>query len=271
MSFATVEKDIVYGDAGNRPLRLDLYRPVEGDGPWPVILWIHGGAWRQGSKDPPNLQAVDMVKEGYAVASVGYRLTDEAIFPAQIFDCKAAVRWVRAKGRDYGLDAERLGVWGSSAGGHLVSLLGTSGDVPELEGHCGHPGFGTRVQAVCDWFGPSDLIQMGRFPSHMDHDAPDSPESQLLGGPVQEMAEAATLANPITYIYGDEPPFLIMHGDADMTVPCSQSLLLHQALTTAGVESTLHLLPGGGHGGAVFETDAVRSLVVDFFRTHLRP
>jgi len=263
-----VLRDVVYGDADGRPLLLDLHLPTGSSGPWPVILWVHGGGWRRGDKGQ-NVVAARMTNDGYAVASVGYRLSVEATFPAQIYDCKAAVRWIRAKGVEYGLDADRIGAWGPSAGGHLVALLGTSGDLPELEGDCGHPGYSTRVQAVCDWFGPTDLVQMGRYPSDIDHDAPDSPESQLLGGPVQERVEMSRRANPLTYIHKIGPPFLIMHGAVDRIVPKEQSVLLHKALVAAGGSSSLHLIPGAGHGGDAFAAEEVMGIVKAFFQQHL--
>ena len=239
-------------------------------GPRPLIAWVHGGAWRNGDKGA-NCRAAFLVDHGYAVASIGYRLSAEATFPAQIHDCKAAIRWLRASAEKYGFDGGRIGAWGPSAGGHLAALLGTSADAPELEGECGTPGQSSAVQAVCDWFGPSDLSRMSEHPSHIDHDAPDSPESQLLGGPVQEMPRAVAAANPITYVSGDEPPFLIMHGDQDMTVPYPQSVLLHEALVQTGDVAELVLLPGAGHGGEAFLTRYVLTRVRRFFDVHLAP
>ena len=261
-------RDIEYGRAGDRRLLLDLYLPEGEGGRMPLVVWVHGGGWRNGDKGT-NCRAAFLVDHGYAVASIGYRLSGEATFPAQLHDCKAAIRWLRANGGSYGIDPDRIGAWGPSAGGHLVALLGTSGDLLELEGECGTPGVSSAVTAVCDWFGPTDLSRMSEHPSHIDHDAPDSPESQLLGGPVQEMRAAVAFANPITYVTGDEPPFLIMHGDQDMTVPYEQSVLLHEALLAAGVESQLELLPGAGHGGEAFQRDATLQRVREFFDAHL--
>jgi len=141
-----------------------------------VIVWVHGGAWLGGSKD--RCPALSFLRDGFAVASVNYRLSQHALFPAQIEDCKAAVRWLRAQATTYMLDPDRIGVWGASAGGHLVALLGTTGDVKEFDtgGHLAHS---SRVQAVCDFFGPTDFTRMSQFPSTMDHDAPD----RLVRGP----------------------------------------------------------------------------------------
>ena len=168
------------------------------------------------------------------MASINYRLSQHAIFPAQIEDCKAAIRWLRANAAKYHLDADRIGVWGASAGGHLVAMLGTTGSVKELEGKGGNLDQSSRVQCVVDWFGPSDLPTMGG-----SHDDPGSPESRLIGGPVQENKEKARKASPLTYVSKDSAPFLIMHGDQDNVVPPGQSELLAEALKKAGVEVTL--------------------------------
>ena len=204
-------RDLVYGRGGGRDLLLDLYPPqiVEGKAV-PVVLWVHGGAWREGSKEKPP--ALFLTRAGYAVASVNYRLSSEALFPAQIEDVKASVRWLRANAAKYRLDADRIGAWGSSAGGHLVALLGTSGGVAQLEGHGGNAEYSSRVQAVVDFFGPTDLLRMDDFPGKMVHNAPDSPESQLIGGPIQENLDRAAHANPIRYVRKDAPPFLMCTG-----------------------------------------------------------
>jgi acetyl esterase/lipase len=259
--------DLEYARAGEKRLLLDLYLPEPAAAPLPVVVWVHGGAWRGGSKD--QTPALPLLRHGYAVASISYRLSQEARFPAQIHDCKAAIRWLRAHAREYRLDPDRFGVWGSSAGGHLVALLGTSGGVKVG----GNAGVSSRVQAVCDWFGPTDFLQMqGHAPagSPLNHDAPDSPESLLIGGPIQENRAKVARANPITYVTRDDPPFLIMHGDRDNLVPLHQSELLHQALQKARVPVTLVRLEGAGHGGPGFETPEVRQQVVEFFDQRLK-
>jgi acetyl esterase/lipase len=236
-----------------------------------VIAWVHGGAWRLGSKENPR--ALRMVARGYAVASLNYRLSQEATFPAQIHDCKAAVRWLRAHAETYGLDPERIGAWGGSAGGHLVALLGTAWSVPELEGDLGHPDQSSRVQAVCDFYGPTDFCRMNDVPGAMDHDAPDSPESQLIGAPIQERPDLVARADPIAYIGTETPPFLIVHGDHDWTVILNQSQFLYRALRVAGVEATFHIVEGAGHGfqGATEAQRAEIDALVDaFFDAHLR-
>ena len=242
------ERDLVYGSAGGRDLKLNLYLPP-GDEAKPLIIWIHGGAWLQGSKDGPS-PAQQFVGSGYAVAHVGYRFSQVAKWPAQMHDCKAAVRWLRANAVQYHLDPKRFAAWGSSAGGHLVAVLGTSGGVPELEGASNDVKASSSVQAVVDWFGPSDFLQMSKFRSSIAHDEAKSPESQLIGGPIQENKEAAAKANPITYVGRAEAPapFLIMHGTRDDLVPFNQSELLNEALKAARADVTFRPVNGAGHG-----------------------
>jgi acetyl esterase/lipase len=240
-------RNLEYGRVGDRAMLLDLYLPEKNDRKLPLIIWIHGGAWMAGSKDSPS-PALRFTAEGYAVAQVGYRFSQEAKFPAQIHDCKAAVRWLRANAEQYGLDTNRFVAWGASAGGHLVALLGTSGGSAELEGTVNNLKTSSRVQAVVDWFGPTDFLHIGEPESDLKHNAPDSPESKLIGAPLLENKELAAKASPITYISKDAPPFLIMHGDRDRTVPFDQSERFYQALKKAGVDATLVPMKGAGHG-----------------------
>ncbi|MGQ9575436.1 MAG: alpha/beta hydrolase fold domain-containing protein [Thermoguttaceae bacterium] len=259
-----VERDLEYVPGGHERNKLDLYLPAKAEGPLPVVVWVHGGAWRGGSKE--GCPAVWLVQQGYAVASINYRLSQHAVFPAQIEDCKAAIRWLRAHARPYQLDPGRLGVWGASAGGHLVALLGTSGDVKHLEGKAGTLDQSSRVQCVVDFFGPTDFLQM-----RGQHDDPNAPEALLIGGPVRENRPKAAQANPITYVTPDDPPFLIIHGEEDRTVPINQSELLHAALTKAGVPSEFVRLAGAGHGGPGFQTPEVRKKIEEFLQRHLKP
>jgi acetyl esterase/lipase len=215
------------------------------------VVWVHGGGWRGGDKANPP--AIFLVGRGYAVASINYRLSKEpkACFPAQIHDCKAAVRWLRAHAKRFNLDSQRIGAWGSSAGGHLVALLGSSGGVKELEGNVGdHPKESSQVQAVCDWFGPTDLEQFAEFQASGPGRAPDLPMqivSQLLGGPPVQTKKLAREANPITYITAKSPPFLIMHGDRDALVPLSQSQLLADAIKATGSSVDFRVIDGAEH------------------------
>ncbi len=268
LSRMTVLRDLAYVPGGHERQKLDLYLPAEADpsGKRPLIVWVHGGAWLGGNKNP--CPALRFVEKGYAVASVNYRLSQHALVPAQIEDCKAAVRWLRANAGQYRYDPNRIGVWGASAGGHLVALLGTTGDVKEFDVGP-NAGVSSRVQAVCDFFGPTDFTKMSSFPSTMKHDAPDSPEAKLVGGPVQENKDKVRRANPITYVTKDDPPFLIVHGDKDPLVPHNQSEILLDALQKVGVEAALYTVSGGGHGG--FKDPQVDILVAEFFQRHLRP
>ena len=233
-------RDIEYAKPDGKPQFLDLYLPEKADGPLPLVIWIHGGAWMGGDKR--GNPALGMTGRGYAVASINYRLSQEAKWPAQIFDCKAAVRFLRAKAKEYNLDPDRFGVWGSSAGGHLVAMLGTSGGVKELEGDLGNPGVSSRVQAVCDFCGPTDFTVIDKFPN-----GAVKPVTQLIGGAIAENIEKTRTANPITYVSKDDPPFLILHGDQDKTVPINQSELLNEALKAAGVWVKFVPVPGAGH------------------------
>lgn len=256
--------DVAYVEAGHERHKLDIYIPeaIKEGAKLPLVIWIHGGAWQAGSKE--NCPAIGLTEKGFAVASINYRLSQHAIFPAQIEDCKAAIRYLRKNADKYHLDPDKFGVWGSSAGGHLVALVGTSGEVKELETTTGEDTTSSRVQAVCNWFGPTDLIAMGG-----SHNRENSPESKLLGGSVQEKKELAAKANPITYITKDDPPFLNMHGDKDPVVPLSQSELLQTALEKAGVPSELVVLEGAGHGGPQFSSPDMREKITSFFQKHL--
>lgn len=266
----TAYKDLVYAGLSDKN-RLDLYVP-NGAGPHPLVVWVHGGGWQSGDK--AQTPALFLAERGYAVASVNYRLSGEAIFPAQIHDVKAAVRWLRANAADYSLDPARIAAWGSSAGGHLVALLGTSGDVAALEDlSMGNAAYSSRVRAVVDWYGATDLLQMDaqlQPPCRGNHNAADSAESRLIGCAIQTCPEAAARANPITYVSADDPPFLLHHGTADCTVPPGQSQLLYAALQGASVPATLYQLEGAGHGGPAFSTTAVQQQVQDFLDSTLR-
>jgi len=262
-------RDVEYARAGGKALLLDLYVPEEApEKALPLVVWIHGGGWRAGSKN--RCPAISFAADGYVVASVDYRLSHEATFPAQIFDCKAAIRWLRAHAAEYHVDPNHIGVWGGSAGGHLVALLGTSGDVEALEGDLGHPEQSSRVQAVCDWFGPTDFLTMRQqaLERRRRQDAArPSAELQLIGGTIDERRGLAVLASPVTYVSEDDPPFLIAHGDSDPVVPVQQSQLFHDALKKAGVDSELLVLEGQGHG---FRSREPFQAAVAFFERTLK-
>ena len=259
-----VERDLEYARRGEQRLLLDLYLPEKAsESPLPVVVWVHGGGWNAGSKD--RCPATFLAADGFAVASINYRLSQEARWPAQIDDCREAIRWLRKEAKGRGFDADHVGVWGGSAGGHLVALLGTL-DVPSDEATP------SRVQAVCDWYGPSDLLTMPPnvlSPGKTEADLAKANGAQLLGGIVRDRPELARQASALYQASAGDAPFLIMHGDADPQVPLEQSTRLHDALTKAGVESRLEVLQGGGHGGPMFQTEEVKQTVRDFFRRTL--
>jgi len=266
-----VLEDLAYVEGGHERQKLDLYLPPAGSR-WPLVVSIHGGAFRMGSKDgEAAATAGALVARGFAVAAINYRLSQHAVFPAQIEDCKAAVRWLRANAGQHGYDPDRMASFGGSAGGHLAAMLGTAGDVKAFDVGA-NPGVSSRVQAVVDFFGPTDFLQMDAHrlsAQAMVHDTPDSPESQLVGGPIRDNPDKVARANPITYVTKDDPPFLIVHGDADLLVPHHQSVLLEAALRKAGVSVKLVTIPGGPHGGETVKQGL--STALDFLTDRLRP
>ncbi len=249
---------------------LDVFYPEKSDKPLPLIVWIHGGAWLGGSKD--RSPAMPFLKDGFAVASVTYRFSRDAVFPAQIQDCKAAIRWLRAHAAEMNIDPKHIGVWGASAGGHLVALLGVAGeekgwDVGENLDQS------SRVQAVVNWFGPSDLstiVSQSGPESTIPHAAPDSPEAKLIGGSLAENPDKARAASPVNYVSKDDAPMLLMHGDKDTLVPHAQSVELYDLLKKAGVEAELKTMEGAGHGDRAFRTPAVGALVEGYFVKYLK-
>lgn len=259
----TVYHDIAYVGTGHERHTLDLYLPSVSR-PTPVIVWIHGGAFRMGSK--ADRVPLAMLAQGYAIVAINYRLSQHAIFPAQIIDCKAAVRWVRAHASQYNFDSTRIIAWGESAGGHLASMLGTTGQMTawDVGENLDYP---STVQAVVDFYGPTDFLQMDsqRLPTGMTHDDADSPESELVGGAIQAHPAATAQANPITHITPDAPPFLVIHGDNDPLVPYGQSMIFVDALRQANVPVTFYTVRGGGHGG--FSDPAILPLVDAFLQT----
>ncbi len=259
-------KDLPYvSGSHNRAQTLDLYLPPPGSRPCPLIIWIHGGAWLAGNKGecPPAL----FLPEGFAAASVNYRLSQEAAFPAQIHDCKAAVRFLRTSAGRFHIDPERIGVWGSSAGGHLAALLGTTGDRLEMEGDSGNLKASSRVQAVCDWCGPTDLVSAPKQcppDNRMSFSGKSSPVYPFMGGAMDK--HSLSIASPVTYVSASTPPFLIMHGDRDDIVPKAQSEELYGLLKKAGADVSLAIVQGGGHafgGPSQFEA------VLKFFKRTL--
>ena len=270
-----LEKDIAYIEGGDAAQKLDLYVPeAPSDKPLPLIVHIHGGGWRAGNKFP--CPVTPMVLKGYAVASVGYRFSQKAVFPAQIQDCQAAIRWLRAHAKQYHFDPDHLGVVGGSAGGHLSALVGTSGGQKAFPSIGSHLDESDRVQAVIDIYGPADfstVMQQAAEDQNVKNifvfNTPSDPYSSLIGTKLDDKPKADAVS-PVHYVSKDSPPFLILHGTHDTLVPYAQSVQLEAALKAQGVPVWLQTLPGAGHGGPAFGKPAVVQLMQAFFDKHLK-
>ena len=292
--------DLTYAEIGTGELKLDLYLPSSAVPPYPCVVRIHGGGWAGGNRAPIGGLEQQLIEQGFAVASISYRLTSQegqygpgvpVTFPAQIHDVKGAVRWLRANADTYNLDPDRFGSYGTSAGGHLSALLGTSAGVAPLEGTVGgNLAFSSRVQAAADSFGPTDILMINldvTTPpgSAIDHDAPTSPESRLVGwdepgqgiGDIREnianpnppypaLVQLCRLANPVLAVTSDDPPFYIAHGTNDTAVPIHQSVRLADALAAIGHEYTFRPVEGAGHGPLGVD---VANETIAFFHRHL--
>ena len=269
------EYDVPYIADGDSSQRLDLYFPEKpAEHPQPLLVWIHGGGWAGGSKsNPPYLY---QLKRGYIVASLEYRFSQKALFPAQIQDCQAAIRWLRANAKKYNIDPDHIGVGGASAGGHLAALLGTSGGKNAFPAIGGNEDQSDRVQAVCDVFGPTDfwtVVQQDKEDKNVKNVFKwnnGDPYSKLIGGVLGKDKEKCDAVSPVHYVSKENPPFLILHGDHDAAVPYAQSVELKDLLSKADVSVTLQKLPGAGHGGPAFGQPAVTQLTNAFFDKHLK-
>lgn len=260
-------RDLDYSGSGNPRQKLDLYLPEKpADKPLPLIVYIHGGGWEAGSKEDAGILDA-FIKDGkYAAASIGYRLTQEQKWPAQIHDVKAALRWLGAHAKDHGFDPNRIGLIGISAGGHLVSLLGTSQGVTELEGTVGTQSPAPKIACIANFCGPANFITFPGKGSIIDPEKPGTAITKLFGGPMSQHLEVAKAASPITYIDKDDPPFVHIHGTKDTLVPYEQAQEFDAALDKAGVSSTLLSGEGGPH--VFFSLDLITKLRA-FFDQHL--
>ncbi len=309
-------KTVAYASRGGTELLLDLYLPQGAQGRLPVIVFLHGGGWSGGTRTMgPDFRRF-FARDGFAMAAIEYRLTPSVLFPANVEDVKTAVRWLRANAATYGLDADRIGLWGTSAGGHLAAVAGLS---PRgvFEG-TGDLDQSSAVQCVLDAYGPAAFHLMDAQteaeratlhplppalaqaptmrPPTTRHDEATSPESRLVGAPIQTVPDRVRAASPLTYVTSGAPPFLIMHGLADSSVPHHQSVLLHESLVAAGNDATLRLVDGlphmffnrtnldglagpfrmdvrahprGGPAGTRVERRGVFDVAREFFRAHL--
>lgn len=251
-----VSRDLAYVTNGHERQKLDLYLSA-GTGKRPIVVWIHGGGWEGGDKRA--VRAIGAQWQGTHVASLNYRLSQDAPFPAQLEDCKSAIRWLRAHADKYGIDSDKVGVWGNSAGGHLAALVGTTGETTTFD-KGEHLKFSSHVQAAVSFAGPSDLMLYGRSQAN-------DTLGRLIGGPIQDNRDKVARANPITHIGKNPPPFLLAHGDKDTIVPLEHSLRLEAALKQAGGNVVLHTIADAGHDPTTPETTR---LVRDFFANTLR-
>jgi acetyl esterase/lipase len=273
--------DLRYGSLSSAQ-KLDIYLPAEGSGPFPVIISIHGGAFMGGDKrDSQLMPMLEGLQRGYAVVGINYRMSGEAKFPVLVQDVKASIRWIRTNASAYLFDPHRIASWGSSAGGYLSLMTGVSTGVPDLDdlslGNADQP---SHVQAVVDWFGPTDFLKMDEQlaeagmapPPDQAHSGANSPESLLMGRRITEIPDLVHVANPETYIHPSAPPFFIQHGDRDDIVPYQQSV--HMAAKLAAVlapeKVTLELLPGARHADPAFAAPENIKKVLDFLDRYLK-
>lgn len=282
----TIRRDIPYATQSEAQ-KLDIYMIPKGERSCPVIMWMHPGGFHEGDKDGSAiapLAVVNMIRlvqpmleRGYAVVSINYRLSQEAIFPALIFDVKAAVRWIRANAAKYGFNPDKVAAWGSSAGGYLAAMLANTRDVKDLEDlSLGNPDQPSRVTAAVDWYGPTDFLQMD--PQHIQlgqeadvHDA-DSPESRLMGAAVTLVPDRCKAASPMTYISRESTPIFIQQGTGDPIIPYPQSVMLAEQMSAAiGKENVFfELIENVGHADPVFFTLKNIHGVLDFLDKYMK-
>jgi len=270
--------DIPYANLSTAQ-KLDIYLPEEGEGPFPVILHVHGGGFEMGDKRDMPVSAYFLgLKRGYALVSVNYRLSGEAIFPAGLQDLKASIRWLRANQDVYRLDGNRIAACGGSAGGNYAAMLLLTPNRPELEDlGLGNPDYPCNVQAAVDMFGPTDFLKMDEqlgesgFGSG-DHNRADSPESKYMGAKIAEIPSKVQLANPMTYIHKDMPPILIQHGRKDHLVPVQQSIIFVEQLnkSVSPDKYEFDIIENADHGDPLFETQENMNRVFSFLDRHLK-
>ena len=259
--------------------KLDIYLPDEGEGLFPVILYLHGGAFAIGDKrDIYVLNILKSIERGYALVSVNYRLSGEAVFPAGIQDVKAAIRWVRANSKKYQLDGNQIAIWGCSSGANFAAMICLTDRVSEFNDlSLGNSEYTCNVQAAVDWFGPTDFLKMDEQLEEngfntADHGEADSPESRYLGAKISDVPLKVELANPMTYVHEGMPPILIQHGRLDDLVPVQQSIIFVEKLEkyVSPDRFEFDIIEGAGHADPLFETEENMERVFSFLDKHLK-
>lgn len=274
--------DIDYAGDGIIGHKLDIFLPKEGKAPFPVVITIYGSAWFSNSSKSTCFNdglGQTLLKNGFAVVSINHRSSRDAIWPAQIHDVKAAIRFIRGNASVFSLDTSFLGATGFSSGGHLSTMAGVTSNLKattinnlpiDLEGNVGKfTSESSHVDAIVDWFGPTDFLLMDACGSSFSHNDSKSPESTLIGGAIQENKEKVALANPISYVSKNTPPFLIFHGTKDPLVPHCESEKLYEKLQKEGVKSELVIIEGGGHGPGVM-IDKYYTQMIEFFKSKMK-
>jgi len=265
-----IVRDLPYVEGSTNPRQqLDLYLPrVKMTEHLPLVVFIHGGAWKEGDKK--NSPAMELANHGFAAAAINYRFSTTDPFPAQIYDCKAAIRWLRAHAGEYLYNADKIGVWGCSAGGHLVALLGTTGGIKEMEGDLGNLDQSSSVQAVANWCGPTDLTTFNQqaMQPRFREAKPEQFINELLGGKPEELPKLAHDASPMFFVSKDDPPFLIVHSIEDPIVPFEQSNDFAKKLEADGVKVKFIKVNSDNH---MPMTDSNLNAVYDFFAQNLKP
>lgn len=261
----TFTEGVVYTVNNGREYRMDIVYPADAQGALPTVIWVHGGGWSDENltrKYLPSRELAELAKKGYVTASIDYRLCQVAPFPAQIIDCKAAVRFLRANAELYHVDVAHIGAWGESAGGHLVELMAYSDDAEFVDEH--NSGYSSRIQAVVPWYAPADL----RKPRKSGEEMPQLYRNLFGSDDVEECHRMAEIASPVTYTGRKNPPTLLMHGDVDRLVSLEESKVMEQALREAGNEVSLVIAPGQGHG--FFDGDEYYQEIYRFFEKTLK-
>ncbi|MDA1233043.1 MAG: alpha/beta hydrolase [Planctomycetota bacterium] len=270
MAAEPTHRDVEYARVGEHRLLLDLYMPPQSSKPAPLVVWIHGGAWRAGSKDSVPVER--WLQQGFAIASVEYRLSPVAKFPAQIHDIKAAIRWLRGNANSHGTDPSRFIIAGSSAGGHLAALVGVSNGVKALEGDSGDfTSTSSDVQAIISFFGASNLesILSQSTPHGLSVRVPAL--ELLLGGQPNQKRELAKLASPLMHVAATDPPLWLIHGDADPQMPVEQSHELQTRYVELGLKVDLEIVKDGKHGGEGFFTDKQLDRIAQQLKADVNP